>query len=164
MSDNGHHTGPVKTPKQLALLSFFSFVVPVLVIIGLVKYVTSDAKPSAGAEQTEQAIAQRLQRVGSVEIRDANRPLREGMAVFTAQCAACHTTGAAGAPKVGDVAAWGSRLGQGYDTLLTHALKGKGAMCAKGGGEFNDLEIGRAVVYMANESGASFPVPQKPAE
>jgi hypothetical protein len=37
-------------------------------------------------------------------------------------------------------------------------------MGAQGGGEFNDLEIGRAVVYMANESGASFPVPQKPAE
>jgi cytochrome c5 len=164
MSDNGHHTGPVKTPKQLALLSFFSFVLPVFIIIGLVKYVTADAKPSPGAEQTEQAIAARIQRVGSIEIRDANRPLRAGQEVFNAQCAACHNSGAAGAPKFGDKGAWAARLGQGYDTLLTHALKGKGAMGAQGGGEYNDLEIGRAVVYMANEVGAKFPIPEKPAQ
>ena len=163
MSDNGHHTGPVKTPKQLAWLSFFSFVLPVFIIIGLVQYVTTDAKPSPGAEQTEQAIAKRIQRVGSIEIRDANRPLRAGQEVFNAQCAACHTSGVAGAPKLGDKGAWSARLGQGYDTLLTHALKGKGAMGAQGGGEYNDLEIGRAVVYMTNQVGANFPVPEKPA-
>jgi cytochrome c5 len=166
MSDNAHehHTGPVKTPGQLALLSFFSFVVPVFIIIGLVFYVTSGAKPSAGADNSELAIAKRIQRVGTVEVRDANRPLREGTEVFNAQCAACHTTGAAGAPKFGDLGAWSARLGQGYELLLTHALQGKGAMGAQGGGEYNDTEIGRAVVYMANEVGANFPVPQKPEE
>jgi len=46
--------------------------------------------------------------------------------------------------------------------LLTHALKGKGAMAAQGGGEQSDLEIGRAVVYMTNKAGAKFPEPKVP--
>ena len=165
MSDNAHehHTGPVKTPGQLAWLSFFSFVAPVFIIIGLVMYVTSGDKPSAGADNTELAVAKRIQRIGTVEVRDANRPLRAGAEVYDVQCAACHTAGVAGAPVFGDVGAWSARLTQGYELLLEHALKGKGAMGAQGGGEYNDLEIGRAVVYMANEAGASFAVPEKPA-
>ena len=68
-----------------------------------------------------------------------------------------------GAPKFGDAGAWAARIGQGYDALLTSALKGKGAMGAQGGGAFEDLEIGRAVVYMANKAGGSLPEPQAPA-
>ncbi len=162
MSD--HHTGPITTPKQLFWVSFLAFIVPVLIIVALVNYVVSDAAPAAGAVNQELAQAKRLQKVGTVEIRDANRPLREGIEVFKNQCSACHTTGAAGAPKFGDKGAWAARLGQGYEALLTSALKGKGAMGAQGGGEYNDLEIGRAVVYMANEVGGKFPVPQKPAQ
>ena len=81
--------------------------------------------------------------------------------MFKAQCSACHATGAAGAPKFGDKAAWAPRVGKGYEALLTSALKGKGAMGAQGGGDFDDLEIGRAVVYMANEGGAKFSEPKK---
>jgi hypothetical protein len=51
----------------------------------------------------------------------------------------------------------------GYEALLTSALKGKGAMGAQGGGDFSDLEIGRAVVYMANQGGAKFAEPAAPA-
>jgi cytochrome c5 len=88
--------------------------------------------------------------------------LRTGEQVYKAQCAACHATGAAGAPKLGDAAAWGPRIKTGYDALLNSALKGKGAMAAQGGGEFSDLEIGRAVVYMANQGGAKFDEPKAP--
>ena len=102
-------------------------------------------------------IASRIQKVGAVEIRDANRPLKAGEEVFKAQCAACHTTGVANAPKVGDAGAWGPRIKNGYEALLTSALKGKGAMGAQGGGDFDDVEIGRAVVYMANTGGGKFP-------
>ena len=165
MSDHAHdsHTGPIKTPAQLLWTSFFFFVAPVFVIIGLVYYVTSDNMPAAGAVDPELATAQRIQRIGSVELRDANRPLAAGEAVYTTQCAACHATGAAGAPKFGDVAAWGPRLGAGYEALLTSALKGKGAMGAQGGGAFRDAEIGRAVVHMANAAGGKFAEPQAPA-
>ncbi|GAB3187175.1 c-type cytochrome [Hydrogenophaga aquatica] len=161
MSDN--HTGPIKTPKQLFWTSMFAFILPVFLIIGLVYYVTKDEKPAAGAVNPELALAQRIQRVGSVELRDANRPLQTGEAVYNAQCAACHATGLVGAPKFGDAGAWGPRLGQGYDALLTAALKGKGAMGAQGGGAFEDLEIGRAVVYMTNSAGGSLPEPKAPA-
>jgi hypothetical protein len=75
--------------------------------------------------------------VGSIVLRDASAPvvLKTGEQVYQAQCAACHATGAAGAPKLGDAAAWGPRIPTGYDALLNSALKGKGAMGAQGGGE-----------------------------
>ena len=157
------HTGPVKNPKQLLLAVFFSVVVPVFAIIGLVYFVTSDKKPAAGAVNMEKAVAARIQKIGAVEIRDANRQLKTGEEVFKAQCTACHTAGAAGAPKFGDATAWAPRIKTGYDALLNSALKGKGAMGAQGGGDFEPLEIGRAVVYMANAGGGKLDQPKAPA-
>lgn len=168
MSDHSHdevHTGPIKTPKQLLNAVFFSFVIPVFGIIGLVYYVTSDQKPAAGAVNPEKAAAARIQKVGIVEIRDANRAMKSGDEAFKAQCSVCHATGVAGAPKMGDAAAWAPRIATGYDALLNSALKGKGAMGAQGGGSLEALEIGRAVVYMANGSGGKLvdPKAQAPA-
>ncbi|MDM0077478.1 c-type cytochrome [Variovorax sp. J2P1-59] len=170
------HTGPIKNPKQLLLAVFFSFIAPILIIAGLVSYVVSGTHPSGSAEgdsmslygvskeTRDREIAERLKKVGSIEIRDANRPLATGETVFKAQCVACHgSPGIPGAPHLSDAAAWGPRIGQGFATLLEHALKGKGAMPPQGGGDFEDLEIGRAVVYMANAGGAKFPVPDRPA-
>jgi cytochrome c5 len=110
------------------------------------------------------AVAKRIERVGTVEVRDANRPLAAGADVYKAQCAACHDAGLAGAPKFGDTGAWGGRLGQGYEGLLTSALKGKGSMGAQGGGAYRDPEIGRAVVHLVNSAGGKFPEPQAPAQ
>ncbi|MDI3512506.1 cytochrome c5 family protein [Hydrogenophaga bisanensis] len=165
MSDHAHdsHTGPIKTPAQLLWTSFFSFVVPVFIIIGLVYFVTRGEKPAAGAVDQELATAVRIQKVGSVELRDANRPLQAGDAVYKAQCAACHDAGLAGAPKFGDAGAWAARVATGYEALLNSALKGKGAMGAQGGGAFSDIEIGRAVVHLANAGGGKFDVPNPPA-
>ncbi len=166
MSDNHHeeaHTGPIKNPKQLLIAVLGSFVIPVFAIIGLVLYVTSADKPAAGAANPEKAIAERIQKVGMVEIRDANRPLRSGEEAYQGQCAACHATGAAGAPKLGDEAAWSARIATGFEALVQSALKGKGAMAPQGGGDFNDTEIARAVAYMANAAGAKFAEPAGPA-
>lgn len=157
------HTGPIRTPKQLLLTVFYSFVLPVFIIIGLVTYVGSHFKTSPGASNLPESVAERIQKVGMVEIRDANRPLRGGEEVYKAQCAACHSSGAAGAPKFQDAGAWAARIKTGYDALLNSALKGKGAMGAQGGGEFNDIEIGRAVVHMTNAAGGKFAVPNAPA-
>ena len=170
------HTGPVKTPKQMLQLVFFSFVLPIFMIIGLVYYVVNDPKPagiSATADKSQMALGGltdsertkalevRIQKVGKVEIRDADRPLKAGEEVYKAQCLACHGAGLAGAPKFGDAAAWGARVATGYEALLNSALKGKGAMGAQGGGDYEDTEIGRAVVYMANAAGGKFAEPQK---
>jgi cytochrome c5 len=172
MSDAQHpeheanHEGPIRTPKQLIGAVVAAFVIPVVVIIMLANFVDFGAKSGAGSEgMSPEAIAQRIQPVGSIVVKDASAPavLRAGEDVYKAQCAACHTSGAAGAPKLGDAAAWSPRLGQGYEALLTSALKGKGAMGAQGGGEFSDVEIGRAVVYLANQGGAKFAEPAAPA-
>jgi cytochrome c5 len=169
MSANDHdtdhevaHTGPIKTPQQLLAAVFFSFVVPIFAIIGLVYYVTSGNAPAAGAGDDGQSLAQRIQKIGTVEIRDANRPLKSGEEVYKAQCVACHAAGAAGAPKFGDVAAWAPRLKTGFEALWNSALKGKGAMGAQGGGDFSDVEIGRAVVYMTAAAGGKFAEPAAP--
>jgi cytochrome c5 len=58
------------------------------------------------------------------------------------------------------VAAWAPRIKTGYETLLNSAVKGKNAMGAQGGGDYETLEIGRAVVYMANASGGKFEEPK----
>ena len=170
MSDNSHdsthdeaHTGPIKTPKQLLLAVFFSFVVPVFIIIGLVYSVTTENKEAAGAVNMEKVTAERIQKVGMVTIRDANREMKTGEEVFKGQCTTCHLTGLAGSPKFGDSAAWGPRIKTGFDALLNSALKGKGAMGAQAGGDFEDFEVARAVVYMANAGGAKFAEPTKPA-
>lgn len=169
------HTGPIKTPGQLLLAVFFSFVVPVFAIIGLVYYVVSGPKPSGSAREQnleltglnkdtlDRVVSDRIRKVGSVEIRDANRPLKAGQEVYAAQCSTCHTAGVGGAPKLGDAGAWAPRIKTGFEALVNSSLKGKGAMPAQSGGDFEDLEIARAVAYMANSAGGNFAEPQRPA-
>lgn len=167
MSDTHHeeaHTGPIKNSKQLLITVVLAFILPVILIIGLVNFVGSAPKTGTGVGMQELAQAQRIQKVGSIEIRDADRPLRGGEDVYKGQCAACHATGVSGAPKFGEAGDWGPRLAQGFDTLLHSALKGKGAMAPQGGGEFNDLEISRAVAFMANSGGGNFSEPQPEAK
>ena len=140
-----------------------AFVLPVVVVLGLIADRAASLRPDVVTSSNEpEAIAARIQKVGAVEIKDANRAARSGEEVYKAQCSACHATGAAGAPKFGDAGAWGARIGKGYDALLTSALKGKGNMGPQGGGDFEDYEIGRGVAYMANAAGGKFAEPKKP--
>lgn len=162
----GPHEGPIKTPKQLVWAVAASFIVPIIVIIMLTQFVATGEKEAAGTNALEaQAVAQRIHPVSSVEVKDLNdvATLKSGEQVFQAQCSACHATGAAGAPKFGDEAAWAPRIKNSFEALLNSALKGKGNMGPQGGGDFSDLEIARAVVYMANKGGAKFEEPKAPA-
>ena len=163
---DGPHEGPIKTPKQLILAVLYAFVAPVIVIVLLVEYVTADHRPAAGTEALRPAaVSERIRPVGMVQVKDASdvSTLKTGEQVFTAQCSTCHMAGLVGAPKFGDATAWGPRIKTGYDALLHSALAGKGSMGAQGGGDYTDLEIGRAVVYMANQGGAKFDEPKPPA-
>ena len=171
MSDASHsheeeaHEGPVKTPKQLVVTIFFSVAIPIFVCVMLATYVTADPRPAAGSDGLgAEATALRISRVGLVEVKDASSPaaLKTGEQVYTAQCSGCHAAGMLGAPKLGDAQTWAPRITQGYEVLLTSALKGKNSMSAQGGGDYSDVEIGRAVVYMANQSGAKFAEPAAP--
>lgn len=172
MSDahNEEHESAIKTPKQLIAAIAAGFLVPIICIVLLVEFVSNDNKVGAGSDgQTAEAIVARIKPVADVgfTLRDANAPkqLLTGEEVYKASCVACHGAGVAGAPKVGDHNAWSARIGQGLDTLVSHAIHGLRMMPAKGGNpDLDDIEIARTVVYMTNQSGAKFKEPEvKPA-
>ena len=90
----------------------------------------------------------------------AQAPERSGKEVVEAVCAGCHASGAKGAPKIGDKKAWSKRASQGLTSLTQNALKGIRGMPAHGGSpNLTDLEIGRAVAYMVNQSGGKWTEP-----
>lgn len=157
---NDNHSANGKSRKQLLLTVFFSFVLPVVLIVGIVYDLTSREKGSARRSDSETAVMARIQKVGSVQFGSGERSAKTGEEVFKAQCSACHAAGLVGAPKFGDAAAWTPRIKTGYEALLNSALKGKNAMTPQGGGAFDATEIGRAVVYMANAAGARFEEPK----
>lgn len=169
MSDhaNGHdaaHHGSEKSPKQSMLTLVFALLIPLLAIVGLVRYYVSAGSPSSAvASYSEQDVAARIQKIGTISMGEANHQPKSGEEVFKAQCTTCHTAGVMGAPKFGDAAAWGPRIATGFAALLNSALKGKNSMPAQGGAAFDESEIGRAVVYMANAGGAKFEEPKAPA-
>jgi len=166
MSSGEEHEAFIKTPKQLITVVVLSFVVPVLLIVLLTKYVGAGNRGGSGnTALTAEATEARIQPVARFELKGAAgaKALRAGADVYNGQCAACHASGAAGAPKFGDAAAWAPRVKSGYEALLTSALKGKGAMPPQGGGDFEDLEVGRAVVHMVNASGGKLDEPKAPA-
>jgi cytochrome c5 len=144
------------------------FLVIVIGIILLVSFVTNTHNAGAGSDsQSAAAVNARIAPIAAegFTLRDANAPkvLQSAETVYKAVCATCHASGLAGAPKVGDAATWGPRIQQGYDTLLKHAIEGIRAMPPKGGNpDLDDIEVARAVVYMANQGGATFKEPVAP--
>ena len=79
--------------------------------------------------------------------------MADGEATYKDACAVCHAAGIAGAPKLGDKAAWAPRIATGNDALYTTALKGKGAMPAKGGrADISDDDVKATVDYMVEQS------------
>lgn len=87
----------------------------------------------------------------------SGQAMADGKATYDQACQACHKTGVAGAPMVGDKAAWADRIAQGKDTLYTHAIggfKGKtGMMPPKGGfGNLSDDQVKAAADYMVSQS------------
>lgn len=165
---NEENQSLIKTPKQLIVVVALAIIVPVIVIMLLAGYAATGTSAGAGSDAlTTQSIDARIAPVAGFELVNANAPreLLTGDAVYKQVCAACHGAGVAGAPKFGDKAAWSTLAGKGIDALLASAINGKGAMPPKGGAtQMSDFEIHRAVVYMANEGGASFPEPEAPAE
>ena len=166
MSEDKHvHESPIKTPGQLITVVVLSFLIPIVLIVILSQLVTTGPKADPAALNAD-AIAERLKPSASLTLIDASAPkvLRGGEDVVKAACIACHGSGAAGAPKIGDKAAWAPRLAQGLDGLTKSAIKGKNAMPARGGNpDIADIEISRAIAWMTNQSGASFKEPAAPA-
>ena len=172
MSESSEHESVIKTPKQLIYVVLAAFLVPIIGIILLATFVTSGKKPGAGSDAySEKSVAERIAPLARTEFVDPNAPkvFKTGEQVYKDACAVCHAAGAAGAPKLADTAAWAPRIKTGYEALLKSVMNGKGAMPARAGNpDLQDAELGRAVVYIANNAGAQFkeppvPVPSTPA-
>jgi cytochrome c5 len=111
------------------------------------------------------AIAERLKPVGSVCIQGDSScatasaavagAAKSGEEIYNTNCMACHTTGAAGAPKFDDKAEWSARLAaRSVETIYEHAIKGYNAMPAKGlCMSCSDDDIKATVDYMLAHNG-----------
>ena len=113
----------------------------------------SDVQSEGESGQTAGAAVASAAAPGAAPVADAGDPAEKAKAIYTASCAACHTTGAAGAPKLGDNAAWAPRIKAGNETLYDSAIKGKNAMPPKGGNaSLSDADVKAAVDYMVSQS------------
>lgn len=107
-----------------------------------------EAKPIAPADT--QAVAAGSAATGPAA---AAPDLAHGRKIYSQACAHCHDRGIAGAPKTGDVAAWKLRMAPGMESLYTVAIRGKGAMPAKGGNRsLSEADVKAAVDYMVAQS------------
>lgn len=104
-----------------------------------------------GAGEDQAAAPPPTQQAATQEPQVASK---SGDQVIKTACAACHATGAAGAPKLGDTAAWEPRAAKGLDTLLHNSINGIGAMPPRGGHmNLSDDELRKAVVVMLERAG-----------
>jgi cytochrome c5 len=166
--------GLIKTPTQLLVVVVLAFVIPIAAILTIIHFVKGSDKSRATPAMSDKAVAERIKPVGSVpDIEKGPSPLvpapapvavaaagdtgkpaaADGKSVYDANCQSCHVAGLAGAPKLGDRAAWAPRLGAGAAALTASAIKGKNAMPAKGGNpNLPDADIKAAVDYMVAQA------------
>ncbi len=144
------------------VLVIAALVIFMLFAIVLAQFLHSKVEPA----QASAAVEQRISAVGKVNMKGAASSAKaaastgtaatDGATVYQTACFACHGTGAAGAPKPGDKAAWTERVKQGLDTLVASAVNGKNAMPPKGGNmSLSEDAIRAAVNHMLSETGLS---------
>ena len=140
------------------------FAIALIILAGKLTSGVSDYKP-------EEIVLDNIKPVGQVYIAGESEPEpaadtamaaagdaasagpKSGEDVYNSNCMACHATGAAGAPKLGDTAVWAPRIATGIDTMLATAIKGKGAMPPKGlCMACSDEELQGAIEYMVSKS------------
>ena len=160
------HSSPIKTPKQLVIVVVLAFVVPIAVILLITQLVTGVPHDTGG----DAAVRARIAPVGTVEIAGPGSPAAapapvaaaapaaagpvDGKKVYDGACVACHGAGIAGAPKLGDKAAWAPRVAQGAAALYDardQRLPGQGRRHAAEGrrdAALSDAQVKAAVDAM----------------
>jgi len=144
----------------LALMGALAVFAIILVIIaGKLTSGVSDHIP-------DETIVENISPVGQVNIAGESDPAaapaaapvaaaqpKSGEEVYNSACMSCHATGAAGAPKLGDTAAWAPRIAAGMDSLVANVINGLNAMPPKGlCMACSDEELQGAVQYMVDNS------------
>jgi cytochrome c5 len=112
---------------------------------------------------TQESMEARVSAVGELNVSDEasvssseESAVVDGASVYNTSCAACHGSGVAGAPIVGEVDDWEDRIEQGFEVLVEHAIQGfqgsVGVMPAKGGNpSLSDESVTAAVQYMVDQ-------------
>lgn len=170
------------TPTDRIFLKHFAMLIGILMLVALAlialgSYIYSKHPPEQNPKGA-QTVAARIEPVGAVyagETGEAARAAAEaaakaaaasqvayggttdGKVIFGNLCHACHETGAGGAPKITDKAAWAPRIAQGIDTLVKHATEGftgkSGVMPPKGGNPaLTDAQIKATVEWMVQQT------------
>ncbi len=142
---------------------FVAMAVMAGIIYVLANTIGGQPEKTAAADSTN--VAERIAPVGKVSIAGAvmnamiptANAAADGKSAYNSGCSACHASGVAGAPKLGDKAAWKARIAAGNKTLYKHAIEGfqgkKGVMPAKGGfSSMSDADVKAAVDYMVKSS------------
>lgn len=159
-----HHEEMTKTtPMQVVIATVGGLVAPLIAIFLVIQLVLGIQATHVKSGTDDASVIERIKPVGSARLADASGPKVEksGEEVFNAVCTACHTSGALNAPKLNNKGDWARRIGQGYDVLVKNAINGIRGMPARGGAaDLSDLEIQRAVAYLANSGGAKFSAPK----
>ncbi len=127
-----------------------------VVIVVIARMVAGDGETEL-SEAQRAAIAEQIKPVGEVHVGSApaaaTAAAPDPEQIYQQSCFACHGTGAAGAPKVGDKAAWADRIARGKEALYKSALSGKGAMPPKGGNaSLSDDTVKAVVDFMVSKS------------
>lgn len=139
-------------------IGIFAFLVVLAVVFfAIAKTVTTSDEVAATTDQ--KAVAENIKPVGEVTVGEAapaaaaSPTARSGETVVKEVCSMCHATGVAGAPKIGDKAAWAPRIAQGVNVLVQHAMSGIRAMPPKGTcAACSDAEIKGAVEYLVSQA------------
>ena len=160
---SGHNSDFFRT-MTLVMVSLGVFFVIIIVAANWISKGTGESSQDPRIQAKIEAV---IKPVGQVNTEVQSAPdataaaaggaSADGKATFQQACFACHGTGAAGAPKVGDKGAWSARIAQGKATLYEHALKGfqgkSGFMPAKGGNAaLSDDAVKAAVDHMVSQS------------
>jgi cytochrome c5 len=159
MQEPAPQPSPFKNWKSTAAVVALAVIAPIAFVILITQWLTSGSR---GMHEDQTAILARIQPVGTLQLaaEGGAKGQMTGEDVYGQVCKTCHEAGLLNAPKFKDKAAWAKVIAQGRAVAVEHAVKGIRAMPPKGGNaDLTDVEVERAVIFMANAGGASWKEP-----